>query len=324
MRMKRFHNFSGAVDQIKPLMSTKRHDSLEPQDPFALGRALLDMPGFPEFAAAFFQKRDIWNDIKEELQYNTYENSLPGQGHKIPSQQHGFYLDAAPEQSKHFKVPPKAGKTILKEFENLNIPTKPVRKRAAYPLTQNETDQANGFLNQEEDFFLAIVGVKYCIATYYDHLSDALRDCFASDEFYEELDPQAEKQYLRYMAKLIQNIHGTAFTEELAPVLANDLRHAEDSHDKQSLQKAFRHLFERSAFANYDYQSFNQPYNQCPFAKSLMKAMQLELKRGDDGTVSPVGRSYTGALINFARAEITAFEAGMTANRPDLVENHTL
>lgn len=302
------YDFSDVVEQIRPLMSIRRFEDDEQHSPYALAKLLLDMPEFPDFAARFFQDPAIWTDIKAVRVMMGEDNRLPDHENPQKLEMHGFYLDTEPSKSRFFKNLPEAGQTLRKTFQTISIPHKPVRDSRAHPLTAEETQLSSDFLRQNDDLLLAIIGAKYCILTYYNTLDQAIRSGITKNEdFAEYLDPDSHGDYNSYISLLKDNAAGTSSTEELAPILANILRHADNSHDQRSLQRAFHHLFKRSAFATHRPDNAN-PYRQCPFANSLIKAMQLDLRRTSDGTVFPLGRSYSGVLINFARSEIAAYQ----------------
>lgn len=307
MKIEHSYDFSDVVEQIKPLMLLDRFKDDTQQPPFALAKALLGMPEFPEFAASFFQDRAIWNDIKAMRVIMSDDNRLPDHQNPTKLEIHGFFLDAEPSESRFFKQPNRAGETLEKIFQTVRIPHKPVRNESAYPLTAEETGLSTDFLRQHDDLMLAIIGVKYCILTYYNTLDEAIQSgIIKNNELADQLDKERVNDYHSYIRQLKDNTEGTSSTEELAPILANVLRNAENSRDQHSLQKAFRHLFERSAFANYNSNRTNV-YNQCPFSNALIRAMQLDLQRITDDLVTPMGQSYAGALINFARSEIAAY-----------------
>lgn len=290
-------DFFGELEWLAPFLDANHPDFEEGAQEKGIREAVLSLPQFPEFAAAFFAQPDLWEETQKYSKAR--ENRLPNMEMSNVKLYKCFASSNFPERNRALPEALKINKPYNLHPEHM--PNYPVRKAETYPLGYDETELSMDFIEQNPDYILAMTAIKMCLVDYLYGLKIQTKEIYQSNK------------NLDYFNNVLYALHGNAadfsFLHDFAPLIANHLRQLpeEERYTERSLRHAFHSVFQRSAF-----KSVNEGlYRECPFSRALVKIMQIDFANAPDGTLIPVEGQYPGALLVFAQGKATAFRVMM-------------
>jgi hypothetical protein len=284
-------DFSPTIEKLRIIFDSEHPDYI-PNHPHP-GACLLEMHQFGEFAVFYFSNPDVWDEVIDSTLLST--TSIKKKNQLPPSRIQSFmnyeeFLSANfPERNKSISnhITPNIG-----IFCSVILPNHPLRTADIYPLTQSETELSVDFILKNSHFYLAMLGIKYCLVNYFDDLNSQLRRKHGVEFYYHyKNEPGVIGKFKNAFQKLRANAMDFSITQDFTPLIANGIRNLDNPWETKSLGSAMKEAFHREAFKSATEKG---KYSVCPFSKSLINCLSIGF---DSVTGQPIPHHGHGALI---------------------------
>lgn len=286
-------DFSETLKIIAPFIDPKHPDYHSKNRGGA--KALLSMSQFPEFAAHYFAAPEFWPEL-HAYQYHKKNIARATPDMSTMELYNQFASENFPNRNKTTKLFLITGDKKRAYPNKLPPENTAIRKQQIYPLSLNETELTEDFIEKNPDYELAMIGIKMCLVDYFELIKASVLTKMNFDLNKEGKDRSvSQKMISGGYRTLFLNVVDFSFLQDLMPVLANTMRQNKAPFSRNALHDGFRSAFARHAFQSMNHNSGG--YKKCPFAATLTNLMRIELKPQQDGTFISEKTNTPGALI---------------------------